>query len=280
MVAVRRPRNRHRMLAVEPLAQASTPASSKLLGVIIEAFHPGASAEDKKKLKDRAWSRFMLRRTSASAFQSLFVSSGCSLIVSTMILRYLRVPADGGFETVYDKVIGAMIDAKSFEEKFAPREFLYDNARSIKAAASVYSGNKNKKARKALQAHLDANGLSTDPDFFGVDFKSETLADTSTDGQKFVKPATLAEHSHYPPVMVLWYIRQKQKSDDTYDVEVLTARKQVLKEVDGTTKLELEPVTFKENKTDTAAKIVRPSNTALDSTDNTYYATRRATGFR
>lgn len=269
VAAVRRPRSRHRMLAVEPLAQAKTSANSKLLGVLIEAFHPDASHEDKTKLKDRAWSNFMLRRTSETEFQSKIVDSGCSLLAVTMVLRYLRVPKDDDFVSVYDQVIRPMLEKKSFKEKYAPHELLHDNGpalRKIKKASASYSGNKNKDKREALDAYLNDNGLETDPKFFGIDFKSEKLSDK---GKAYVRPATIK--AHYFPVMLLWYMRQKQGSNDSYQVEVLTARKQVLKQTDGVTTLELEDV----------AQIIRPADQqkGLDTSENTYYANAKGHAF-
>lgn len=274
VVAVRRPRNRHQMLAVEPLAQAVTNANSKLLGVMVDAFRPNATKEEKKLFKDREWSKFMLRRTSKVAFMSEIVNSGCSLLVIAMVLRYLRVPSDDGTISVYDKVIGPMLEEGSFEAKFAPRALRYDNTASISAAASVYKGKKKKSQRQALQKHLEDNGLSTDPDFFGIDFAAETFLDTSEEGKVFVEPATVK--AHYYPVMLLWYMRQKQGSNDKYDVEVLTARKQVLKEVDGVTTLTLETVELKDG---APARIIRPAHQELDTTTNTYYANKKGHAF-
>jgi hypothetical protein len=245
VVPVSRVRTPHTVLAVEPLSQSKMSAGLAL-NLIMSVFH--SNAADKKKLEDRSWSKFMLRRTDDTFFESMLVDSACSLIVLTMVLRYLRVPdGQGGLVSLYDKVVTPLVEGKTLEAKYAPREFLW-NAKSAKEAleAAYVVPSKPAAERAKAQAKRDAlakaladAGKTTDADFFGIEFSETKHADGSEEAKQFVRAASLSKDTYWP-VMLLWYLRQKESIEESYDVKLLKAFKQVVVEDDGGTRVVLE----------------------------------------
>jgi len=219
------------------------------MNLIMSVFHPNAA--DKKKLEDRSWSKFMLQRTDDTKFQSQLVTSACSLIVLTMVLRYLRVPdGEGGLVSVYDKVVTPMVEGKTLESKYAPRELLWSEGAASKARLAAYPDPKTKKKatekaeakaqRDALEKALADAGKTVDTDFFGIEFSVEAEhADGSETAKHHVRAASLSKDTYWP-IMLLWYLRQKDDVEENYDMKVRKAFKQVVVEDDGGTSVALE----------------------------------------
>lgn len=243
VVAVSRVRTPHTILAVEPLSQSTMPSESLAMDVILAAFHGDATADEKKKLADRKWSRFMLLRSSDKFFQSVLVDSACSLIVLTMVARYLRVPdGAGGFESLYDKHVATA----TFDDTYAPRKLMFESEDATKVLHGAYKVPKSKKEKAEMEAKraelvevLASEGKTPHETFFGIAFETSQHAETSDEAKPFLEAASSSKDNYWP-VMLLWWIRQRAKLVENYDIEWVKAFKQVVVDEGGTKKVVLE----------------------------------------
>ena len=216
MIPLTRPRTPHRILTVEPGGQGGLGAGTQMRKLIREAFYPHLTNGEANVALSQNWGNFMLKRASEKTFSSKFKKSACSLITLCSVLRYLRVPGpDGKLASVYDKVIGRKIKAKSLKAEFAPRRMDINTDEGIKASKGAYT---KKAAKDALRNAMKDQGM-TIPNFgdhFGVEFETANAEEGSAAWKAKAHVADFGDKK-LPPVMLLWYLRQRQQLKENYD---------------------------------------------------------------